>query len=112
MGPATAYIIHIIIDIFILFARLIIVNKHVEINVRKLITSVFSRIVLVTIVASILPVLAHIYIESNFTYLIVFFICLTYCPLIIYLIGLDFSEKKFILSNIKIIYYSRFKNTK
>lgn len=93
MGPATAYIIHIIIDIFILFARLIIVNKHVEINVRKLITSVFSRIVLVTIVASILPVLAHIYIESNFTYLIVFFICLTYCPLIIYLIGLDFSEK-------------------
>lgn len=97
-----AYIITFVIDLIILFARIILVNKLININIRKLLTDVFIKIILTSIVAAILPVILHFCLEKTMLNAFIIIIsCLLTVLLSIWLVGLNKSERLFVINIVK-----------
>lgn len=106
--PYYSYIIHLIIDIVVLVARMILVNQKVDIDIKGLLFCIFPTMFIVTLCSSAIPVLLYI-ILKNPTSLdsvsIVIFSSLVCTAISVYYLGLNLDEKNFlksiILSKIK-----------
>lgn len=102
---APAYIVYLIvigIDIIGLVARLFFIYQHVGLSYKEFSIRVVFRALLVTILSIIIPFLHHIYTEPNIVGVIlnVLLTCLS-VVIVIYFIGLDKAERKFVIGLIK-----------
>ena len=90
------YIIAVIIEISIMIARVIIVNKLVYFGVMNFFKSVVLRIVLVVSISLIVPLLVKgIMPASTIRLILEIFICLSSAALSILYIGMNNSERNY-----------------
>lgn len=106
--PYYAYIVHLIIDIIVLVARMVLVNQKININIKRLSVNVFPTMIIVTLCSSVIPVLLYVLLNDSTSFcsiLIVIFSSLVCTAISVYYLGLNLAEKNFlksiILSKIK-----------
>lgn len=106
--PYYAYIVHLIIDIVVLIARMVLVNQKVDIDIKGLLVNVFPTMIVVTLCSTVAPVLLYVILNNStslYAVSIVIFSSLVCTAISVYFLGLDLSEKTFlksiILSKIK-----------
>lgn len=100
-SPEVVYYTAIIAEVAALFCRLLIVKRLVPINARSYVCMIFRCIIIFIIIY-----ISSYYIHSEFIYSILrlmgtFLFTIPYSCLIIYFLGLDKQEQKFIRSKIK-----------
>lgn len=106
--PYYAYIVHLIIDIVVLIARIVLVNQKVDIDMKGLLVNVFPTMIVVTLCSTVVPVLLYVILNNStslYAVSIVIFSSLVCTAISVYFLGLNLSEKNFlksiILSKIK-----------
>ena len=106
--PYYAYIVHLIIDIVVLIARMVLVNQKVDIDIKGLLVNVFPTMIVVTLCSTVAPVLLYVILNNStslYAVSIVIFSSLVCTAISVYFLGLNLSEKTFlksiILSKIK-----------
>ena len=108
--PQITLYISISFSIIALFARLIILQNIIQINIKNFFIKVVFKVVLVGFVAIIAPLMIHLMIieQSLLRFIIVVFIAVVSSLGSIYLIGLNKDEKKYLLKIVIKIYRKLF----
>ncbi len=102
--PTSVFIVHLIIGIITLIARLIIIQKLIHLSMNSYIKIVISRIILVGATSVIFPIIIKILLtESLFSFIIICCTSLVSTSLCIFFIGLKTNEQRFILNKISTI---------
>lgn len=101
LPPETAYLSTIIVFICQLLCRLKMLRDMIGLSPMDYLGEVLLKIIIVTVLASIIPVMITYMLDENFLRLIAVglssIICSTTC---IWLIGLNYSERQFIMATI------------
>jgi len=101
--PASVYIINFVIFLLQLLYRLFLLRDMIGLPIRMFVNEVLFKVVLVTVCASVIPVIAFIYINSDLVLLKFFALIFisVICTLIsILLIGMKKTERKFVFEKI------------
>lgn len=98
----STYVILVIMEVVIMFARIIIVNKQIKFGVLRYLKDVVLNVFLFSAFASIIPIVAHVYLDySLFSSIIVIFTSLVMCCIAIFTIGMHNDERIWISQFIK-----------
>lgn len=101
-SPLSVFYVSLFISTACLFMRLWIVNRLMTFPIKEYILNVFGRSILVCLSAIILPLYIHNILKQELiNVMLVCLLCLLSCITFIYLIGLDKSERYFIINIIK-----------
>ncbi len=101
-GPLVVFKISLLISIINLFLRLWIVKRLVDFPVWNYIWKVFANCILVTVFASVLPLLAYHFTDVGMSqFLIICVISLISTVMTIYSVGLQPNERAFVIKTIK-----------
>lgn len=102
LAPESVFVLAIIISQICFFSRLLIVHKLIGLRVGEFLVKVYLKIIIVTIVASIIPLICYYFINS-LTWIGFFAICII-CVIsngaTIMCIGCDKSECRFIIEKV------------
>ena len=83
-------------------ARLILMKKMIGLSISKYFRSVFCRIVSVSVISAIIPIYLHYNIDNYILRLVLVSAgCISFTPAAIFLLGLNKSEQKHIISVLK-----------
>lgn len=101
--PCAAYVVYSVISLALLPTRLVLLKRMVNISIRKYIGEVLRPILMVSAVASLLPLMAdHVFSESTVQdFLIVAGISAVSVAATVYLLGLHPNERQLINSKIR-----------
>ena len=101
-GPVVVFQVSVCISVINLFLRLWIVKRLVDFPVWQYIKQIFVKCVVVTAVACSLPICLHIYLEESFlSFVAVCAVTLLSSVCTIYVIGLQASEREFVVRAVK-----------
>lgn len=92
--PQTAFIVHLCMDVVILFARLIIINEMVDIKLQKILIDLIPRIIVVSGLSAMIPIFLHLRLDGITSLLAVFVSSIVCTVLFIMLLGLTPAEKE------------------
>jgi O-antigen/teichoic acid export membrane protein len=96
-APQVTFFVSILASLVALFARLIVLKKIVSFPVKNFITNVLSRVVLVSIIGSIIPYFISIQnIHSLMHFSLVLFISIISVGCSVWLLGINQSERSFL----------------
>ncbi len=96
------YIIAVLIEILIMFARIIIVNKYVKFGVGEFFCKVIGNVLCVSITSSLLPIIMYTHVdESIFSFILVSVVTVGSTLLSVYFIGLYKDERVFLTTIIR-----------
>lgn len=99
--PYTVFIVHIFFEIIAYIARLIIIRELISISIREYINKVIFRCAAVIGLSIPLPLyLKHILSDDLYSFFVVSCVSVISSIIVIYFVGLDISEKKFVKSTI------------
>ena len=102
LKPEVVFLMHLIINIIALFIRLFFAYNMIQLNIKNYIQQVFVRIILVIVCTIPIPFFLHNYLQPSLLRLGI--ICFTSTMLniiVIYIIGLQKTEKKLISTKVK-----------
>ena len=101
-SPVIVFVISLCISVIALFVRLWIVNRLMEFPVKSYIQEIFFHSLLVACLASVIPVSVHSYISTSFSnFCLVSVLCILSSLSCIYILGLNKSEKDFLIQIIQ-----------
>lgn len=102
--PQTAFIVQFVIFVIQLIYRLILLKSMIGLPIRQFISKVIYRAVIVSITASIIPLILHYYLNchSIFKLLIITLISILTTSISIFVVGLTKSERAFLQNKIKL----------
>lgn len=113
MVVETVYIVAIILSQVCLAARLVMLRPMIGMNTRKFIKNVYINIIIVSIVATIIPLLTCKYIEIGFCgFIFKCAICFISATASIVFIGLSHKEREMGICKLKTIYKNRLRHGK
>ena len=96
-SPISVFVVSLIVAIICLFLRLWIVKRLVNFPFWSYTNKVFVNALIVTIGASVLPVLLHCYLEESISNMLLSILICFICSIIsIYWIGLKYEERLYI----------------
>lgn len=97
-----AYIIHIAIYTILIFIRIYLARKIINLNVPKYLKEVILKVAYITIIVSIVPIIISSCFEESYlrTFIVAPLVTLTNAYLI-YLFGLEKSDKAFVINKIR-----------
>lgn len=102
-GPEFAFYVNIIVSIIAYIARLVILKQLIQLDVTSYIVDVFGKSLLVTVLASIIPIIVYHTINHNVVGSLLIILISGFSALIsALLVGLDINERKFLSNKIKI----------
>ena len=100
--PEAVFIVYLIIEIIAVIARLVIAHKLVFISVKEFIRKVIFKVIAVTVLSLTFPLLLHIFLpDTLYSSAIVCVVSLCMTSTMIYLCGLDRTERKFIVGKLR-----------
>lgn len=101
--PYSVFVVQLVIASIVLFVKLFLVKKKIHLSFRDYVFKVLFRIIIVTIVASIIPVSMHIVLPSSiFRYLLLnCVIGVLSVAISSFLLGMSLNERKYIITKIK-----------
>lgn len=101
-GVEYTYYIAIFIEIAILFARLIIVNRQVEIGIKMFMKNVLARAMCVTVISTIIPVTLIYYVQASIVNnLLIIASSIISVVLFSFLVGMNRNERNSIIQLLK-----------
>jgi O-antigen/teichoic acid export membrane protein len=101
-APQATFVVSIIASIGALFARLTVLKRIVSFPVTKFINSVFYRVLLVSIVGSVIPYyISTLFTQSVIHFLLVLILSVLSVSCSVWLLGITQSEKKFLRVSIQ-----------
>ena len=101
-SPIIVFVISLCISVIALFVRLWIVNRLMKFPVKSYIQEIFFHSLLVACLASLIPVFVHSYISTSFpNFCLVSTLCIVSSLSCIYVLGLNKSEKEFLIQIIQ-----------
>ena len=101
-SPVSVFVVSLIVAILCLFLRLFIVKRLVNFPFWKYTYKVFLKALFITGMSLPLPLYIHVKLDDSFESLCIsVFACLLNTLLIIYYVGLEKNEKRYILRNLK-----------
>ena len=99
--PEIVFIIQLLVTFFSLLIQLFIIRPLISLSLRQYYLTVFCRTIIVSIIASAIPLLLYYLLNDNlFTMLVVVMLCFISSITSIYLIGLNYQEKLFVKNTI------------
>jgi len=105
--PESVIIVAIILSQICLFARLFLLKRMIGLPVRKYIMQVYTKTILVSLFASVLPILVKSFMSESFvSFISTTVVCLFSSLLVVYFIGLSKLDRVYIRN----IFMSRMKN--
>lgn len=105
--PAVTLLITIFVSILTLFTRLVIMKRLINLNIKMFITSVVLKPIIIALIASIIPVSIKLLIdESTKQLILVFLSSIASSVTVVFFLGLNNKERKYIFNIIKINYKS------
>ncbi len=100
--PEIVFVVHLSITCIAWIARLLIVHHLISLPMRNYFKNVILKIIYVVVASCIFPILIWYYLPENFIrFLIVTTISVLFTALSIYVLGLEKTERKFILASIQ-----------
>ena len=91
----STYVILVIVEIVIMLARIIIVNKQVKFGSLKYLKDVVLNVLLFSIVSAIIPCMVHIYLShSLYSSIIVILTSFIVCTIVTLTVGMNKDERK------------------
>lgn len=100
--PEITIIISVFYSIIALFLRLFILNNNINFPMKNYLSTVVLRVLLVGTIASLIPILVNPYLSYDFYNFIIIGILSALSIIIsIYLFGLNYSEKKFVVEKVQ-----------
>lgn len=104
MPVYSSFVVAIIVAVIGLFVRMLVLKYDNDFPVMDYLKSVFSPIISVSIISSILPLVYCKFSNDNFvSFLIASLICVISSSITIWVIGLRNSEKQMVISKIQSI---------
>lgn len=101
-SPTVVFWISLVISVVNLFARLWIVRRLVKFPVRLYVKKIFVLMALIAGLSAVVPVIVSYYVESSFrNCCLVCGLCVLFSCFFMYILGLNRSEKAFIVEIIK-----------
>ena len=101
----STFIITVIFAVISFFAKLCEINISSKFPIKKFLSQVISRLLLVAILSAILPVLLMIFTEGSIIRLVTLtFLCLISSVTISWFVGLNKFEKDFFMQKIKVFF--------
>lgn len=93
-NPTSAFVVSLCTSIFCMFARLWLVNRQVDFPIKKYITSVYARCMLVAILSAIVPVMLYLQLQESIQRMIIICaVCVISSASAIMTIGMNKSER-------------------
>ena len=100
--PESVFIVYLAVEIIAVIARLIMANRLVRISIIEFLYKVVLKIIIVTVLSLIVPVLLHVFLPDRISSTII--VCtagMIMTAIVIYLCGLEYNEKRFVIENIR-----------
>lgn len=111
-SPIAAYIVHIFVYMFLMFLRVYLIKDLISMRFYDYAKNVFHKLFIVTLVASIPPLMLSIFMKDGFLRMVVLsLVSCVFTMLSIYLFGLTRNEKMWI-NNILLTKIQYYKNRK
>lgn len=100
--PLTVFYISLCISIFCLFMRLWIVQRQMDFPVKRYIIQVFGSCVMICMIATVVPLTAHILLSENFLNVVaVCLLCIVSTAMTVYGLGLTKHERSIVAGIIR-----------
>lgn len=110
LPPEVVYMVAMLLSFCMMAWTLYIVNKSLGFTLKEIVTNVYSRIYLVVLTASPIPIFLHLVLPYGFLrFFIVGCLCVVCSGLSMYWLGCNPGERQYILSSFK-SYLSRFRS--
>lgn len=105
--PENVFLVFLLQTCIALIARFLIIKRKIGLSFKLYFFNIIGRIILISLISTIIPIILHCYIANPILRLICVVIgCLSFTPCAVFLLGLNDSEKLFFIKKIK----HRFKN--
>lgn len=103
--PYSVFIVQLAITTIVLFVKIFLVKKKIRLSFRDYISKVLIKILFVTLVAAIIPTALHFFAQSDSVVRLLFncIIGVISAAAVAFFIGMDLSEKRFVIEGIKSI---------
>ncbi|WP_338646171.1 lipopolysaccharide biosynthesis protein [Flavobacterium sp. KS-LB2] len=99
--PYTVFIVHIFFEIIAYIARLIIIRKLIDLSIREYVFKVIFKCLFVIALSIPLPLYLKFTLSDHlYSFFVVSGVSVISSIIVIYFVGLDFSEKKFVKTTI------------
>lgn len=96
-----AFLVSLSVSVFCMFARLWLVNRQVDFPIKKYITSVYARCVLVAVLSAIVPALIYLQLSESIQRVIIVCVASVISSAItIMIIGMNKNERSFVYNQI------------
>ena len=106
--PELVFVVHLIIAIIAQGMRLFLIKSLIDFSVYKYFTEVVLKVIFVTIVSSVIPVILYVYLPQFrvSSFLIIGFTSVFSIMICVYYLGMQHGERQILMTRIRLLFHN------